>query len=251
MRCRFPQEMPSFLWTLINAVQAISTGLWSAFWIGAALVVRWVSGGSVLPLTMARRCWAPGLLRIGQVRVEVEGLENVDFSRPHVFAANHQSIIDVLALYYALPTPLIFVLKEELRRVPFLGWYASAMGMLFVRRGERQALKTLAKSGERIADGKSILTFPEGTRSRDGKLAAFKPGAFLPAIDFGVPVVAVALDGSEKIIPPGTFRVRPGTVRVAVGEPILTAGLGRGDRRALAEQVRDRVSELRRRIAPG
>jgi len=242
--------MLNVLWFVINVAQATFTLGWSAFWILAALFVRVVRRDAVPSLRMARRCWAPGLVWGGRIRFEVEGLGKVDFSRPHFFVANHQSIIDVLALYYVLPVPLVFVLKEELRRVPFLGWYAAAMGMLFVRRDSRAgSLETLRRSGELITGGKSILTFPEGTRSRDGTLGTFKPGAFLSAIDFGVPVVPVALCGPEKIIPPGTFRARPGTIRVAVGSPIPTEGLCRDDRRLLARQAREQMLALRRRLA--
>lgn len=236
--------MTGFLWFLLNVVQAVSTVIWSAGWIAAALVVRGVTRDTRIPLAMARHLWSPGLLRIGGVRWEVEGLDNVDFSRPHFFAANHQSIVDTLTLYRVLPVPLLFILKEELRRVPFLGWYVAAMGMIFLPRGQRRrSLQNLELCRRRLDQGHSILMFPEGTRSRDGRIGPFKPSIFLPAIDTGVSVVPVAMDGAGKIIPPGGFRLRPGTVRIALGRPVETSGLGREDRRALAQQVRERMLE--------
>ncbi len=242
----------SFIWLLINFLQAVFTVLWSAFWIPAALVVRWVSGDTRIPLAMARRCWAPGLLRAGGMRVEVEGLENADFSRPAFYAANHQSIIDIPVMYYVLPVPLLFILKEALRRVPFLGWYVAAMGMIFIpRRERRRSLENLRHCRRRIADGNSILMFPEGTRSRDGRIGPFKSAIFVPVIDAGVPVVPVALDGPGRIIPPGGFRARPGKIRVAIGKPIPTDGLERQDRRQLAQRVRRRIVEMRQEQLAG
>lgn len=240
------------LWTALNFVQAVYTCLWTSCWIVAALVVRVATRDVRVPLAMARRCWAPGLLRGGGMRVEVLGLENVDFSQPHFFAANHQSIVDILVLFYVLPVPLLFILKEELRRVPFLGAYVAAMGMIFIPRGERRrSLENLALCRRRLAAGMSIAMFPEGTRSRDGRVAPFKPATFLPAIDSGVPIVPVALAGPERILPPGTFKARPGTIRVAFGRPVPTAGMGRGDRRRLAQEVRERILDLHRSLRSG
>lgn len=238
------------MWAVANVVQAVYTILWTAGWITAALVVRVVTRDVRFPLAMARRCWAPGLLRGGGMRVEIEGMENVDFSRSHFFAANHQSLVDTLVLFYVVPAPLIFILKEELRRVPFLGAYVEAMGMVFIRRGERRrSLENLEQCRRRLGAGMSIAMFPEGTRSRDGRVAPFKTATFLPAIDTGVPIVPVALEGPGRILPPGTFKVRPGTIRVAFGRPVPTAGLGRGDRRRLAEEVRRRIVDERRTLA--
>lgn len=232
--------MPSFLWPLVNALQALFLGVWSAVWITAALTVRLLTRSARLPLAMARRCWAPGLLCIGGMRLRVEGLENIEWTKPHFFAANHQSIIDIVALYRALPVPLLFILKEELRRVPFLGWYVAAMGMIFLPRNRRRrSLESLRQCERRISQGLSILMFPEGTRSRDRRLGPFKPGIFLPAIDTGVPIVPVVLAGTGKILPPGGFRARPGRIRVRIGHPIPTAGRTREDRRALMEEVRE------------
>lgn len=235
----------SALWAVVNVVQALYTCLWTAFWIVAALAVRVVTRDVRAPLAMARRFWAPGLLRGGGMRLEVEGLDHLDFSKGHFFAANHRSIADVLVLFRVLPVPLLFLLKEELRRVPLLGAYAAAMGMIFIPRGERRrSLASLEICRRRLAAGMSIAMFPEGTRSRDGRIAAFKPATFLPAIDAGVPVVPVALEGTGSILPPGGFRVRPGTIRVIVGHPVPTTGLERGDRRRLAEEVRRRILEM-------
>ena len=123
--------------------------LGASWWISLALVLLLVTRSRRLPLAMARTIWAPGLLAISMSRVEVLGRERVDFSRPHILVANHRSQIDICALFVAAPVPLHFIVKEELRRVPFLGWYIAAMGMIFVDRRARVGL-TKACGGRRI-----------------------------------------------------------------------------------------------------
>ncbi len=244
--------MPRLLWPFINVLQAVYSALWTSGLILVALVIRVVTGSTRIPLAMARRCWAPGLLAGGGLKVETLGLDRVDFSRPYFFAANHQSLLDVPIIYRALPAPLLFIVKDELRRVPFLGWYISAMGMIFIRRQARQqSLRDLESCRDRIATGHSIFMFPEGTRSRDGKIAPLKPGSFLPAIDVGIDVVPVVINGSGEALPAGSFRVRHARIQVAVGHPIPVATFERADRRRLAQDVRQRMLELQHELAGG
>lgn len=233
-------------WTVFNALQLVFTIGWSAGCITLALVVRALGGGRThLPLRMASRLWAPGLLRGALARLRVEGLERVDWSRPHVFVANHQSIIDVCALFRALPVPLRFVLKQELASVPFIGWYARAMGMVFIERGKaHSAARSLEAAAQLLEHGANLCAFPEGTRGRGGELRAFKGGVFQAAITAQVPVVPIAIEGSGAVLPPSGFRVRPGTIRVRIGPPISTLGLQAHDRQQLARRAHAAVAEL-------
>ncbi|MGH8147258.1 MAG: lysophospholipid acyltransferase family protein [Rhodanobacteraceae bacterium] len=199
------------------------------------------------PLRAAARVWAPGLLIGAGAELRVEGLERVDFTKPHVFVANHQSIIDVCALFRALPVPIRFVIKQEMEKAPFIGWYARTMGMVFIRRGHtREAVERLRGIVSLVQAGDSLCAFPEGTRSRDGRVGSFKGGAFQVALDAGVPVVPIAISGSGAVLRASGFQVRPGTIRVRVGDPIPTAGLHRGDRHALARAAHDAVAGMLR-----
>jgi len=229
----------------VNALQAAYILLWSALWISVALVVTALTWRRGPALSHDLRVWAPGLLAIA-VDLEVVGRERLDPRRPYLFVANHQSWADIPALFVALPVPLLFMAKRELARVPFLGWYIQAMGMVFVERSARAAgAASVGLAAERLSHGWSVLSFPEGTRSRDGRVHTFKSAGFAAAIEAGVPVVPVALEGAGRIIPPdGGFRIRPGRVRVLVGEPIPTTGLARDDRAALARQAERAVAEL-------
>ena len=233
-------------WSAWNTLQLIYTIAWTAGCITLALLVLLLRGGNRhIPLRMASRLWAPGLLFGAGATLRVEGLERVDFSKPHVFVANHQSIIDICALFRAMPVPTRFVIKQEIAKVPFIGWYARAMGMVFIERGHaREATERLHGVVSLIRAGESLCAFPEGTRSRNGSVGPFKGGAFQVALQAGVPVVPIAIDGSGAVLPASGFRVRPGTITLRIGEPIPTAGLHAGDRHALAQRAHDAVAAM-------
>jgi 1-acyl-sn-glycerol-3-phosphate acyltransferase len=239
-----PVALRRAAWGAFNAVQLAFTLLWTAGWICLALLVR-LSGARRIPLRMAARCWAPGLLRGAGARLQVEGLERVDWSQPLVLVANHQSIIDACVLFRAVPTPLRFVLKQEMTRVPFVGWYARRMGMVFVERGSaRSSPQRLRDAVQLVRSGAQLCAFPEGTRSRDGSVGPFKGGVLQVAIAAGVPVVPVAISGSGAVLPAAGFQVRPGVIRVRFGTPIATRDLRNEDRNALARRARDAVIDL-------
>jgi 1-acyl-sn-glycerol-3-phosphate acyltransferase len=175
----------------------------------------------------------------------VTGLAGLDRSQAYFFAANHQSWIDIPALFTALPFPLLFLAKLELGRVPFLGWYMEAMGMVLVDRSDRvESARRVSRIAERLRQGWSVASFPEGSRTRDGRVQRFKRAAFAAAIEAGVPVVPVAVAGAGKVLPPDGFRARAGRIRVVIGTPIPTAGLTRDDRGDLARRVQTEVENL-------
>jgi 1-acyl-sn-glycerol-3-phosphate acyltransferase len=233
------------LWPLINLLQALYAMAWTAVWVTVALTVSLIARSRRAGLFLARHVWGPGCLWGGFARLTVEGHERVAGGGPFFFVANHQSWMDVPALFAALPLPVLFVAKQELSRVPFLGRYVAAMGMVFIDRGHRQeSARSVGQATDRLRQGWSVVSFPEGTRSRDGRVQRFKTATFAAAIEAGTPVVPVALDGPRQVLPPDGFRPRPGTIRVLIGEPIPTAGLDRAERAALAERAQAEVEVL-------
>lgn len=237
--------MEAAKWRLWNTWHALFLALWSAWWMSAAVLARLLTGSATTTLRWARTRWSPGILGAAGVRVQVTGLEHVDFTKPHVFVVNHQSMIDIPALFLALPVNLHFVAKKELFSVPFLGWYMKAAGMIPVdRRNGPEAVDTLKRAAATVAAGASVLAFAEGTRSRTGTILPFKKGAFMLALQAQVPVVPVAIEGARKALPPDGFAVRPEEIRVRVGEPIATAGLGPADRDALIARAHAEVVAL-------
>jgi 1-acyl-sn-glycerol-3-phosphate acyltransferase len=228
------------LWLLLNFLQAIFLCAWTALWISLALVAILVTFRRDAALAMARRFWGPGVLAAAGVSLTVSGGDAVDWSRPHVFVSNHQSFLDIPVAFVSLRSNLRFVAKSSLAYVPFLGWYMWATGMIFVDRGKSQhAISSMRRAGERIRAGASILAYPEGTRSRDGRVGTLKKGAFVVALEAGVPVVPIGVAGAAEVVARDGFHVRPGRVHVHVGAPILTGGLALEDRNAFVDRVRD------------
>ncbi|MBL8299962.1 MAG: 1-acyl-sn-glycerol-3-phosphate acyltransferase [Rhodanobacteraceae bacterium] len=236
-------------WAVLNVLQLVFTLVWTAGWILLALLVLLLTRSRRLPLRMAARCWAPGLLRGSGARLVVRGVERVDWSRPQVLVANHQSMIDICALFRAVPVPLQFLLKQELSKVPFVGLYARAMGMIFIDRGSaREASRRMHEAADLVRAGATLCIFPEGTRSRDGDVLPFKSGAFQVALDAGADVVPVAIEGSGKVLSlGGVFRVRPGTITLTFGTPLPSVDIA--DRQTLAQQAREQVIALKREAA--
>jgi len=232
------------LWAPVNLVQAIFTLAWTALWISVALVVAALAGRRAA-LAMARRIWAPGLLLGAGARHHTTFERDLDPDRPRMYVANHQSFIDIPALFRALPAPLHFLAKSELGAVPLLGWYIRATGMVLVARGgRRRGAASVAEAARLLAAGRSVLSFPEGTRSRDGRLGRFRSGAFGAALASGVEVVPVGLIGSGKVLPVGGFRVRPGRIEVRVGVPIEAGRFDPDDRAGLAREAERAVARL-------
>ncbi len=232
-------------WACLNAAQAAFTLAWTAGLIPFALLARALSGGCRLPLRMASWLWSPGLLVGAGARLEVLGADRIDWTRPHVLVCNHQSMIDICALFRAVPVPLRFVLKQELAAVPLLGAYARAMGMVFIDRGDpRRARARLQAAAEQVRGGATVCAFAEGTRSRDGRVGAFKGGAFQLAIAAGADIVPVAISDSGRVLPPHGFSVRPGTIRLQFGVPIPAAPGHAVDRHVLATRAHSAVMAM-------
>jgi 1-acyl-sn-glycerol-3-phosphate acyltransferase len=220
---------------------------WCVVWITLAMVVAIFSSEGAL--AMARWFWSRPIFWVAGARLQVDPLPDVDWKRPHIYAMNHQSAFDVPAAFAALPANLRFVAKHSLLYVPFLGWYMWITGMIFVNRSSRsRAVASLRRAGERIRRGANILVFPEGTRSRDGKILPFKKGPFALALEAKVPIVPVAIEASGAVLPASGLTIYPGTIRLKVGRPISTEGRSEDEREALAREVREAIIGLHREI---
>ena len=241
-------EVKRLAWLLLNGLQAVFLFTWTAFWVTVVLIVRVVTGGPKLSLTIARKVWLPVALWTVGARLEVEISPLNDFSVPALFVANHRSFYDIPALVGSVPTNLHFLAKKEVRKIPFLGLYAAAMGMVFIDRSDSEASRSSVDHMSRLLEeGASMASYPEGTRSRSGELQPFKTGSFVAAIKAGVAVVPVGISGSEKVLPSDGFSPRPGLIRVSIGEPIPTVEMDLEDRRRLADEARNQVAEILQR----
>jgi 1-acyl-sn-glycerol-3-phosphate acyltransferase len=242
---RAETRLVRWAWRPVNFVQGVYTVLWTGGLLIVALLLLAVTGRSRSVLGVARRIWSPGLVYGAGARVVVRGLERVELGRAHLVVANHSSWIDVPALIMALPVELRFLAKRELARVPLLGRFIAAMGMVFVDRADaRRGRQSVGRAADLLARGDWVVSFPEGTRSRDGRRGRFKTGGFGAALESGVPVLPVGIVGAGAVLPADGFAVRPGRIEVRIGAPIATAGLARDARAELARAAERAVEEL-------
>jgi 1-acyl-sn-glycerol-3-phosphate acyltransferase len=233
-------------WRLLNFAQACFLAFWTGLMVSSALLLLclvWSPRRG--PLWMARRMWAPPLLAASGAKLDVRGLANLEGLKSAVFVCNHQSMIDIAVAFAALPVSLRFVAKRVLLYVPFIGWYLWGMGMVTVDRSNaKKAIATLNRATALFDQGAFVMTFAEGTRSRDGRVLPFKKGPVMLALQSGVPIVPMAIEGATDVLPSDGFGVRPGTIRVNVGAPVDTSALTDVDRDALTERVRNDVIDL-------
>ena len=175
---------------------------------------------AVAPRYIRAMAWAFGIRR------ELDGWGGLsasirEGSQPVIFVGNHTSLLDPPLLISTLPGRPVFIAKRELARVPFLGWVIWLADFIFIDRTDPQAARgSLKLAADCIRAGQSVMTFPEGTRSRDGRLLPFKKGTFHLALAAGVPIVPLAIRGGLGILPRGTWRVEGGGYRIRVGQPL-------------------------------
>jgi 1-acyl-sn-glycerol-3-phosphate acyltransferase len=187
------------------------------------------------------RLWSRLVLRTCRVRVQATG------TRPGhaaIYMANHQSQFDIPALVTVVPGPFRFVAKRELIYVPFFGWALWLAGLVFLPRADREeSIRRLGSAAALLGKGTSVILFPEGTRSPDGRLLPFKKGGFVLAVRTGTPIVPVAIRGSGAILPKGSLAVRPGTIDITFMPEVDTSGYRYETRDDLIERVRRSILE--------
>jgi 1-acyl-sn-glycerol-3-phosphate acyltransferase len=207
-----------------------------------AALIGLLNRRSDLTMLMGRG-WSRGMLFATGARVTYHGLEHLEGLGPCIYVSNHQSNVDIWALIRILPLSTRFVAKESLFHVPILGWAMAAAGFVPIDRGNHnKAIQSLGRAARAIRGGRSLVLFPEGTRSRSGELAPFKKGPFHLALQVGVPVVPVAVKGSGRVLPPHSIRVTPGPVEVRILAPVDIRPFLPNDQRALRLEVRARIA---------
>ena len=184
------------------------------------------------------RTWSRWILATTGVRVDIRGLDRLTPGRSYVFVANHQSIYDIPVVFASLPYQVRIISKEAVGRFPFLGWHLRRTGHLLVnrRRGDRDAILAWLRSLR--SHGLSLIVFPEGTRSRTGRVARFKGGSFMLALEAGLPIAPLSIVGSRHVMLKGRLATYPGHVRLVVHDPIETTGLAGTDPKVFGERIR-------------
>ncbi len=229
---------------MFSYIRMFGIALWTVLCITFALLVLLVTFNRGILLYLAHALWSPGIVWMMGVKLEVEGLENLEKDKPYVFVSNHQSFADIPCIMRGIPRKLHFVAKNELKKLPFVGWFIWASGMIFIDRSNRaKSMESLQKAGKLVAGGKDVLTFPEGTRHEEGKMGQFKRGAFLLAQASQVEIVPIRIRGASTVWPANTLNIRGGKITLTIGKPQpMTAP--EGDVAPFANEMREKVLEL-------
>lgn len=191
--------------TVFTAVFTVCT----VFWKNAEFVHK------------VQQFWSRSFFWLMFLPVSVDGQEHIVPGQSYVFVANHQSMFDVWLVYGWLPVIFKWLMKAELRKVPFVGTGCKAAGHIFIdRRNAKAAMESLKEVEKQLMNGVCTVIFPEGTRSLNGEVGRFKRGAFQIAWDLGLPVIPLSLDGCYEVLPKGKPFVYRAPVHMHIGEPI-------------------------------
>jgi len=206
---------------IVVVFRLLMVALLTIFWGGPVIILSFFDPHAERSALLIR-FWARGVLRVCGISVHVRGRERLDASRSYLFMANHQSNFDIPILMSAFDTLQVrWVSKREVRKVPIIGLCMQRTQQVLVdRESPTQAIAVIRQVKTLLNAGISVIFFPEGTRTRDGRLQEFKPGGFAVAAEAGVPVVPIAVKGSRALWPPGGLEIRPGEVEVIFNEPI-------------------------------
>ena len=196
------------------------------------------------PVHIIARIWARGILFASRIKVTVNGLANIDPTQSYVYMSNHQSNFDIPVLLAYLPVQFRWLAKAELFKIPIFGRAMRGAGYVKIDRfNQESAFESINEAAAKMKNGVSIMIFPEGTRSRDGKIRSFKKGGFVMAVDAGVPIVPIVLKGTWAIMEKSSLKINTGEVSLNIESPIATTEYTRENKDDLNKSVRAVIRE--------
>jgi len=230
LRSYFILDPLIWLYTLVLGILALPGGLFDR----SGRRLHWFS-----------RAWSWLIMKTIFSPVRVSGLEKIDTSKPHVYAVNHASAMDIPFLYVYLPFQFRIVFKKELLAYPVVGWQLKRSGQVCIdQQKPTNSIAAIRSAVKSLKAGMPLVIFPEGGRTPDGEIKPFLPGAFFLAIKAQVDIVPVALIGTYELLPMDTYHIKCRPLEMRVGEPISTAGMTMRDTETVSEKVRKAMEEL-------
>ncbi len=213
-------------------------------------VIEWIIGKiNMNARHKSSRCIVAGAFRIclfiSGVKIDTKGFQNIPPDKACLFVGNHNGFFDILVSYVVIHKVMGFVAKREMIKIPFLRIWMYYVNCLFLDRNDIKAgLKTILKGVEQIKNGISIFVFPEGTRSKDGKMLPFKEGSLKMGEKSNCPIVPVALTGTAAIFENQFPKLRKGRVTIQFGEPIIASELNKEDKKFLGAYVQKKIQDM-------
>ena len=230
LRSYFILDPLVWLYTLVMGVLALPGGLFDR----SGRRLHWFS-----------RAWSWLIMKTILSPVKVTGLDKIDTSKPHVYAVNHASALDIPVLYVNLPFQFRIVFKKELLSYPIVGWQLKRSGQVCIdQQKPTNSIAAIRSAVKSLKAGMPLVIYPEGGRTPDGEIKPFLPGAFFLAIKGQVDIVPVALVGTYELLPMNTYHIKCRPLEMRVGEPISTIGLTMKDLEVLSAKVQKAVEDL-------
>jgi len=197
------------------------------------------------------RCYAWFAMHFLGLNLTIEGKENLPEKKDNfILLSNHQSHMDIIVLIYALRYKISFIAKQELLKVPILGWTIKNQGHITIDRSDpRKSVSELKRVENLIENGRSVIMFPEGTRTENGQIGEFKKGAFMMAVHTGIPIIPCHIEGTYQYLNKHSLRMRPTKITLKIGKPILVQkithpGEAKNAAMILLEKVREAILSL-------
>jgi len=233
-----------FIWLPLSLTSTILTAL--------IVTIGCLCGGERFFSYYPGVIWSRFVCIITLCPVKVVGREKLDRRKSYIFVANHQGAYDIFLIYGYLNQPIKWVMKQSLRKIPFVGKACEAAGFIFVDSSSpKAAAKTIEEAEKRLKDGASIAIFPEGSRSKTGKMDRFKKGAYQMALDIKLPIVPVTINGTYEVMPIGKFLINPHKVELIIHDPIPTENIRVENMREAATEIGKLIDESREAIESG
>ena len=230
---------------VISFIKLAIFGVWSflAILLGGILYLVRVKSGMAW---IAKYFWSPFVIPLIGAKLKIENSNRIDPKQAYLIMANHNSFIDIPILFKSMPFYTYFIAKKEIKKIPLLGWYVGAYGMIYIDRSDRTKAQTsIARAAKLIEEGKHVIIFPEGTKSKDGKLGPFKKGGFHLAEQSNVPILPIKIEGARRVWPnKQPFKLGFGTITVKIGEPISIEELATMEFQTRVLHVRSIIENL-------
>ena len=229
-----------YFWILFN------TAFWTTILGSFGIFISFFEFRKGRVLGICARLWAKLILFLGGVRYSVKNLDNLDKKGSYVFAGNHASGFDILLAFACLPYWIISIAKIELKSIFILGTVMEKAGHIFIdRKNHDKAMETLKNAKDSfVTMPRSILLYPEGTRTLDGSIGNFKPGGLLFAAEIGLPIVPIYYSGTFELLKKGSWKIKNRKLELRIGAPIKTENYNFKKRRLLAQKVQEEVLKL-------
>lgn len=210
------------------------------------VIIGCVLGGEAVFAFYPGMIWSRLACLLALCPVKIRGREHLRKGQSYVFVANHQGAFDIFLIYGFLGVPIKWMMKIGLARIPFVGAACRAAGFIFVDNASaRTAHRSIKEAERRLKNGASLVVFPEGSRTYDGKIVRFRKGAFQIANDLGLPIVPITLNGPYKVLPIGSAFVRPHRMEMIIHPPVMIEKKEEpevGYLQMLAEQTKETIA---------